>query len=81
MTLEESQLIGRSKLKADAYLRAKLLTKVKSLPRRHRFVEKLKMISIAPYALALSSLDYFIGKVGFAYTSVVFRKNKVTSLN
>lgn len=63
-----------SSLLADVYLRSKLMAQVKSLPRRHSVVEKLKIAVAAPFALLRSSMDYFGNSPNRAYISVVFEK-------
>jgi 2-polyprenyl-3-methyl-5-hydroxy-6-metoxy-1,4-benzoquinol methylase len=74
INLETHHLTGRSSLKADVYLRAKLMANVQSLPRRHSFTENFKILSFAPFAFIRSGLDYLGGKVGFGHITVVFRK-------
>lgn len=73
------ELIGHdyfasSRLLIDAYLRAKLWTGVKSLPRRHSPFDKFKMLAVSPFAVARSGLDYAAGNVSRAFLTVVFRK-------
>lgn len=59
----------------DAYLRAKLWTGVKSLPRRHSFGDKLKMLGLAPITLPLSFIRRYIKGINGAYIAVAFEKN------
>ena len=58
----------------DAYLRAKLMADVRSLPTLHSVVDKMKMLAFAAITLPLSSLDYLRGFRNHAYLSVVFQK-------
>lgn len=76
VTLAESKLTSPSPLLTDAYLRAKLIAGVKSLPRRHNLVEMLKIGAVSPVAILRSSLDYFHDNPNHAFLSVVFRKNE-----
>jgi SAM-dependent methyltransferase len=63
-----------SPLVVDAWLRAKLLTGIKSLPRRHTIPEKLMIYSAGPFALLRSSLDYIGDNPNHAFISVSYRK-------
>lgn len=63
-----------SPLVVDAWLRAKLLTGVKSLPTRHTIPEKLMIYSAGPFALLRSSLDYIGDNPNHAFISVSYRK-------
>lgn len=65
---------GPSPLVVDAWLRAKLLTGVKSLPTRHTLAEKLMIYSAGPFALLRSSLDYIGDNPNHAFISVSYRK-------
>lgn len=65
---------GPSPLVVDAWLRAKLLTGVRSLPTRHTLGEKLMIYSAAPFTLMRSSLDYIGDNPNHAFISVSYRK-------
>ncbi len=58
----------------DAYLRAKLWTGVKSLPRRHSFWDKFKMLGLAPVTLPLSFFRRYSKGINGAYIAVAFEK-------
>ena len=75
MNLENYAFTGHTSFRADAYLRAKLMVKVKSLPHRHSFAEKLKILAVSPIAVAKSTLDYLQGKKNNTHISVVFCKS------
>ncbi len=68
------EYFAHSRLLVDAYLRAKLWARVRSLPRRHGFSDKLKMLLLAPPAVLRSSIDYAAGNVNRGYLTVAFRK-------
>ncbi len=75
----EFELVGHShfawsRLLVDAYLRAKLWTGVKSLPRRHSTADKAAMLAVAPLTVIRSAMDYAVGKVNHAYLVVALRK-------
>lgn len=70
------KLIGESPLLVDAFLRAKLLAGVSSLPRRQTFAEKLKIYSVAPLTVLQSSLDYLGGNPNHSFLTAVFRKTE-----
>jgi len=59
---------------ADAYLRAKLWTGVKSLPRKHSFFDKVKMILVAPVTVPLSFFRNIAGGINGGYIAVCFTK-------
>lgn len=59
----------------DAYLRAKLLADVRSLPINHSVLDKLKMLAVAPLTLSLSFFDRFIrGERNRAYINALLIK-------
>ena len=72
--LAMSEYFGHSSVLIDAYLRAKLIAGVKSLPRRHTVVEKAKMLALAPYTVPRSAADRAMGKGNHAYVTVIFEK-------
>lgn len=74
MTLEKSYPTGQISLSGDAYLRAKYFANIKSLPKRESPAEKLKMISVLPFAMIRSGADRLLGKKGFGHITVVFRR-------
>jgi 2-polyprenyl-3-methyl-5-hydroxy-6-metoxy-1,4-benzoquinol methylase len=74
MDLEKFEYTGERGLIVDAYLRAKLMANIKSLPDRHTGVEKLKTYGYSPFALVKSSLDFLSGKRNRAYLTVAFRR-------
>lgn len=57
-----------------SYLRAKLMAGVKSLPRRHTFLEKLKIFACLPFAVAANLMDAVSSERPGAHLSVVFQK-------
>ncbi len=60
----------------DAYLMAKLLTDVRSLPVSHTLFEKMKMLSVVPYTVPRSLFDYAFRKIrNHANIAVVLKKN------
>ena len=75
MSLEKHAFTAQSGFKADAYLRAKLMADVKSLPRKHSTTEKIKILAVSPFAVTKSALDQIKGKKNNAHISVVFVKN------
>lgn len=74
MKLINHKYTAKSNLLIDAYVRSRLMAKVKSLPRQHSLLDKTKMFCILPIALAKSSLDYSFGNINFGHISVVFQK-------
>lgn len=74
LALEKSNPTGRNSFKGDIYLRARYFASIKSLPKRENSAEKLKMISVLPFAMIKSGADRMFGKKGFGHISVVFRK-------
>lgn len=72
--LIDHQYFANSRLLVDAYLRAKLWARVKSLPRQHSGIEKLQMLALAPFSVLRSGIDYAFGNVNRAYITVVYRK-------
>ena len=73
--LIDHKLIGDSPILVDAFLRAKMLAGVTSLPRRQTLSEKLKIYSVAPFTVLRSSLDYLGGNPNHSFLTAVFRKN------
>ena len=72
------QYYGTRGLLPDAYLRAKLMADVRSLPTSHSISDKMKMLAAAMVALPLSSFDFlFRGVRNSAYLSVVFQKQSI----
>lgn len=63
-----------SRLLVDVYLRAKLYAKVKSLPKEHSITEMLKIMTMVPFALLRSSIDYIGTNPNHAHVLVVFQK-------
>jgi len=75
MQLIRHKYYGTRGLLADAYLRAKLMADVRSLPTSHSAFDKIKMLASAAIALPLSSFDFlFRGVRNNANLSVVFQK-------
>lgn len=74
MTLAKFEYSGESGVLIDAYLRAKAMAHIKSLPSNLSLTDKLKIYGVAPVALAKSSIDYLSGKKNRAFISVLFRK-------
>ena len=64
----------KERILADAYLRAKLWTGVKSLPQRHSFFDKMKMILAAPATVPLSFFRNIAGGINAGYIAVCFTK-------
>jgi 2-polyprenyl-3-methyl-5-hydroxy-6-metoxy-1,4-benzoquinol methylase len=74
LDLENFALAGKSSLKADLYLRAKLMANVKSVPNSHTITEKACIILFAPFAAILSFADYIKSKNGYGHISVILKK-------
>lgn len=73
-TVADQLLYGERGPIVDAYLRAKLLTNVRSLPVSHSIGDKAKMLAAAPFTVALSTFEYaFMGKRNFANLAVALR--------
>jgi 2-polyprenyl-3-methyl-5-hydroxy-6-metoxy-1,4-benzoquinol methylase len=73
--LVDHRYYGTRGVLVDAYLRAKLMTDVRSLPRRHTAGEKLKMMLAAGVTVPLSVYDHALrGIRNHANLFVVFRK-------
>jgi len=58
----------------DAYLRAKLWSGVKSLPRFHSAFDKLKMLLLAPVTVPLSIIKRYTTGINGGYIAVAFEK-------
>lgn len=74
MEMVEHRATGPSGLLADAYLRAKLLARVESLPRRHTVFETVKIGLAASFTMLRSGWDYLGENPNHAFISVTFRK-------
>jgi 2-polyprenyl-3-methyl-5-hydroxy-6-metoxy-1,4-benzoquinol methylase len=72
--LIEYKYYGTRGVIVDAYLRAKLMADIRSLPRRHSTGEKVKMLLAGIGAVPLSVLDAVRGIRNNANLFVVFRK-------
>ncbi len=64
----------RGRVLADAYLRAKMLAGIKSLPRRHSSFDTMKMLLISPLCVLLSLSKHFTSGINGGYIAVSFRK-------
>jgi len=58
----------------DAYLRAKLWSGVKSLPRFHSVYDKFKMLMFAPVTIPLSLIKRYSSGINGGYIAVAFEK-------
>lgn len=76
MEMISHKATGSAPLLSDAYLRAKYVGGVKSLPRRETFAEKARIYFTAPYTILRSAIDYACGNPNQAFISVTFRKNQ-----
>lgn len=74
LSLTEFKLTSQSSLLADAYLRARSMSTILTLPDRLSTVEKVKVVLCGPKALAMSFKDKIFGIATSAYLSVVFEK-------
>ena len=75
LELSEYEYYGTRGVLVDAYLRAKLMTDVRSLPVRHSVLDKLKMFFAAFVTVPLSAYDFaFRGVRNHANLFVVFTK-------
>ena len=75
LELSEYRYYGTRGVLVDAYLRAKLMTDVRSLPVRHSVLDKLKMLFAAVLTVPLSAYDFAVkGVRNHANLFVVFTK-------
>jgi 2-polyprenyl-3-methyl-5-hydroxy-6-metoxy-1,4-benzoquinol methylase len=65
---------GFSPMIVDAYLRAKMMAGVKTLPHRHSIKEKIKIYANAPLAVVKSAFDYAQKRRSYVHLTVVFTK-------
>ncbi len=77
MTLVRHEYYGTRGLLPDAYLRAKLMADVRTLPTAHSVSDKIRMLVAAPVAWSLSVFDFAVkGVRNHANLFVVFQKNE-----
>lgn len=70
MNLAKFNYSGESGVLVDAYLRAKSMVKIESLPTQHSTSEKANIYGMMPLALMKSSVDYIRGqKTGRTFQS------------
>jgi 2-polyprenyl-3-methyl-5-hydroxy-6-metoxy-1,4-benzoquinol methylase len=66
---------SKGRVLADAYLRTKLWMGVKSLPRKHSFWDKAKMLAVSPFSVLMSFAKHITGGINGGYIVVSFTKN------
>lgn len=72
--LEKSLLMGTGSVKGEVYLRSKYLARVCSPANRESAMEKVKMISVLPFAMIMSGVDRALGRKGHGQIAVALRR-------